>query len=120
MKTIVNTKELPRLDGTGTMMVDRGEEGQEPASVAALIYFLIIGMPVQELKMGDVHTGNLIISLVNERSDTLDLENSDFDWLKKAIDNYAPRIFGMNAIHLADAIKRAEEGEQKQAVPLED
>jgi hypothetical protein len=111
MKTLINTKRLRKLDGgVGVnLKTDLGGELGD-ASLADLIRVLIIRMPIDQLKMGDVYCGTKILGLAEDCKENLELEDGDFDWLEQAVKAYAPKIFGMNALYLAQAMNEAKEG----------
>lgn len=108
MKTLINTKTLRKLDGGVGVNLKTDLNGEmEDASIADLVRVLIIRMPMDQLKMGDVYCGTKILELAKDCKKTLEMEDGDFDWLEQAVKTFAPKVFGMNAIYLARAVEEA-------------
>ena len=103
MKTIDNTGVIARIGGDETLKL--GADGKvEDATPARLIRFLVLQVPTETLKIGDVQAGARILEKVKEEPETIELEDGDFDWLRQAVNTFAPKILGMNAFRLLELV----------------
>ena len=101
MKHIDNSHVVRTLDGTGTFKIG-GEDGRD-AYPGDLISYVLFGLPMRELTMGDATHGKRVIAALNGKE--IELEDADYSWLERMVDQYAPKVLGINAALLEQAIR---------------
>lgn len=98
------------------------KEGQD-AKPADLVMFLLFNLTPGGLSVQDVRNGGRIFDAIEEMGDgnIFGLEDTLYDWLKKQVEEQAPRLFGMNARRLLDivdgALKVNPDGEPERSQP---
>ena len=103
MKTIQNTT-VHDIAGK-TIPVKDNDGNNKEGNVADIFQLLIINLRPDALTMGDVVSANRIWKVMDKAGEVIEIEDADFTWLKKITDSVAPKIFGINAIILSEALE---------------
>ncbi len=126
----INNKEvltIARKPFLTTVEDEKGEvvmlEGSKPktknAKTADLIKTLVFNLPVQNLTMKDSREAQRVLDQLELAKDgVLNIEDAEHEWLKGKVDEVGPKIFGVNAIMLLEALddfERLHEPKEKAA-----
>ena len=90
-----------------------------------IIRLLVLQIPVQTLKLIDVRHGTKIIDALPHESgkgneEPIKLDDAEYDWLVTQAEEHGPRIFGMNAARVMDAIEKTENKKRLEELQKDD
>jgi hypothetical protein len=86
---------------------------QHNASLADVISHFCHQLPMQQMTMLDATHGTRVVQASLQANGVLELEDADYSWLVSKVDEYAPRIYGINAVMLREALGPAENRERR-------
>lgn len=86
----------------------------ENASLIDILEMLIMAIPREKLTMQDSINGYAFVQQASNNEDGyLKLDDGIYDWIKKQTYEWAPRIFGMNAFAVKQALENLESPQKK-------
>ncbi len=110
MKHILNLDVVNRMGVKEALKVSLGGESVD-AKPADLVQFLLFNLSQNTITMDDVRKGARIFQAIEDageaKQDYFTIEDADYDWLKKNVEDQAPRLFGMNAWRLIQVVEGA-------------
>jgi len=66
-------------------------------------------LPVEKLLMKDSINAKKVVEAFDQGLDKISLEDEQYEWLHKMIEDYGPRVFGVNAIMIKEALEKRPE-----------
>ena len=80
------------------------------AGLVDLLEMLIVSTPRDRISMQDAINANAFIQQAgNSENGYLQLDDGIYDWIKKQVYDFAPKVYGVNAFALKQAIENLEE-----------
>lgn len=110
MKTIDNALYLQAIGEGGKphqmiSLDEAGERQSKPAYPSDLIRIVIFNLPMQSLTMEDATHGRRVIEAIADAPNgKIELEDADYSWLCRIVDDAAPKVLGISAALLKEAI----------------
>ena len=95
----------------------KGTEAQgEPLLLGEALRILTFSIPPQALTMKDCVEGQRLIGQIAACTDgVLSIEEAEHDWIKGIVETHGPRLFGMNAVVIKEALEDFERANPPQA-----
>jgi len=85
------------------------EKGPTAAYPADLIRLVIQSLPIEGWTLVDSrHGARCLEAVLKPENGTVDLEDADYDWLRRVVTDHAPKLLGINAVLLDDALNLAD------------
>jgi len=112
----IRLEPLKTLTNKDFRVVDPDDPGtsEEPRllecpSLVDMLKVLAFAIPRQKLTMQDsVHAMRFVEQSKAATDGILSLEDAEHDWLKKIVEDFAPMVFGVNAVVLKNALDNFE------------
>lgn len=100
---------------------DEPADGEVPktfmtSDLVELLKVIVFSIPRQKITMQDsIHGSNLYRQLQQVEDEVLAIEDGEYTWLKKTVDDYASMIYGVSAANIKEALENLidREGELK-------
>ena len=119
MKTIDNSEPLIAIgtDQPFSITWDT-EKGAESAYPADLIRLVIQRLPTDGWTLVDSrHGARCLEAIMKPANGAVELEDADYDWLRRMVNDHAPKLLGINAVLLDDALSLADESRAERRWP---
>ncbi len=109
-QTLIQTIEgkqlqMPDMDEMGKPVIQEDGPKMKDANLKDLLRLLIFTMPADKITMEDsIHAHRFFNQVSAATNGTLPIEDAEHDWIKKKVAEYGPRIFGINAVMVQEAL----------------
>lgn len=114
MKQIANTTMIaPGADKPFTITMEEGVPPKD-ARVSDLVRLLVQRLPVKTMAEAEYGVRVLDATPRDEAGEILNLEDADYSWLMKMVDEEAPKLLGLMAVRLRDALQPMSVAERKE------
>ena len=111
----INLTTVLSITGKPMKVPKEGEEEPTDANLADLLKILLFSFPPARITMQDsIEAHRLIKQMADAKDGTLSMEEGTHDWIKKKVDEFAPQIYGVNAVMLKEALDDFERPNPKQ------
>lgn len=108
MKRII-VQPITNIEGKRMKFIEQDSKNERDMLLTDAVRTLVFNMPPQRLTMADSINGKRIVEAISRRNGhALELDDDLYKWLKEAVSNYSPLIFGVNACQVQDAVEELE------------
>lgn len=111
MKKVAVTKELKSIDGRKLAL---NQDSDAAASIKDVLRILIYALPAKDLVMRDSVLAQKCIKAIDESLDVMEFEDEQHEWLMKKVEDFGPKIFGVQAVIIKEALEKKPEAAKKQ------
>ncbi len=100
---------IPETDSDGQAILENDKPKMKEASLVDLLRLFIFNLPPAQLTMQDSIEAHRLFDQIKKATDGfLPIEEAEHDWLKKKLEDVGPKIFGISACMIKNALDNFE------------